>query len=312
MRLFAEGRGYNGPVKTRREELLRLLGDLPAVDNPPTGRLVETEQRSNYTLEHLELELNGLEPVPALFARPDNAEPPWPTVLYHHSHGDDYRIGKRELIDGRTYLQDPPYAKALTDQGWAALCIDAWVFGDRNHTSELDMFKAMLWQGRVLWGMMVFDAKRAVDYLVGRDDVEADRIGTLGMSMGSTMAWWLAALDERIRVVVDLCCLTDAHTFLRQGELHRHGIYYYVPGLLKHFSTAEINSLVAPRPHLAIVGREDPLTPAAGLETIDHELQRVYSERGASENWRLVGYRGGHEETSEGRREAIAFLKQHL
>ncbi len=60
------------------------------------------------------------------------------------------------------------------------------------------MFKAMLWQGMVLWGMMVYDSYKAVDYLASRPEVDPSRIATLGMSMGSTMAWWLAALDPRI------------------------------------------------------------------------------------------------------------------
>ena len=55
------------------------------------------------------------------------------------------------------------------------------------------------------------------------------RIGTLGMSMGSTMAWWLAALDERVKVTVDICCLTDFHTLVAKKGLAGHGVYYYVP-----------------------------------------------------------------------------------
>jgi dienelactone hydrolase len=88
------------------------------------------------------------------------------------------------------------------------------VFGERSHTSEADTFKATLWQGQVLWGMMVYDSLRAVDFLARRPDVDAARLGTLGISMGSTMAWWLAALDERIKATVDICCLTDFHTLL--------------------------------------------------------------------------------------------------
>ena len=51
-----------------------------------------------------------------------------------------------------------------------------------------------------MWGMMVHDSLRAIDYLVGRPDIDPARIGTLGMSMGSTMAWWVAALDPRVKV----------------------------------------------------------------------------------------------------------------
>ena len=49
------------------------------------------------------------------------------------------------------------------------------------------------------------------------------------MSMGSTMAWWLAALDERVKVTVDICCLTDFQALIAQKDLSAHGIYYYVP-----------------------------------------------------------------------------------
>lgn len=276
------------------------------------ARQLGSEERRGYVLERLELDVGGLEAVPALFVRPVGARGPVPALLFHHSHGGDYGIGKRELVEGREYLASPPWAEAIAAEGWAGLSIDAWVFGERAHTSEEDTFKAMLWQGRVLWGMMVHDAVRALDYLVSRPEVDADRIGTLGMSMGSTMAWWLGALDERVRVVVDICCLTDFHSLLRRGSLGLHGIYYYVPGLLRHFTTAGINTLIAPRPHLALAGEQDELTPPEGLDAIDHELRSVYGALGVPDRWRLVRYPCGHQETSEGRAEALAFLRRHL
>ena len=77
------------------------------------------------------------------------------------------------------------------------------------------------------------------------------------MSMGSTMAWWLAALDTRIKVTVDINCLTDFQALLAENGLSRHGLYYFVPGLLKHFTTAQINALIAPRAHLGLAGLRD-------------------------------------------------------
>ena len=174
------------------------------------------------------------------------------------------------------------------------------------------MFKAMLWQGRVLWGMMVYDSLRALDYLAARPDVDAERLGTLGISMGSTMAWWVAALDERVKVTCDICCLTEFHTLLRAKGLKYHGIYYYVPGLLKHFTTADINALIAPRAHLALAGTRDALTPPEGLDIIDRELRAVYAEQNAPDRWRLIRYDTGHEETADGRREIMAFLQRYL
>ncbi len=89
-----------------------------------------------------------------------------PTVLFNHSHGGGYKIGKAEFIDGREYMGKPPYAEFLTSLGYNALCFDAWIFGERSGRAELDMFKDTIWHGRVLWGMMVYDALKAVDYLV--------------------------------------------------------------------------------------------------------------------------------------------------
>lgn len=288
------------------------MGDLPDRQRPIHSRKIGEDDRDGYVLETLELDLNGIEPVPAYFARPHDSAGQRPCVVFNHSHGGGYQIGKREFVDGRSYLQPEPYAKTLTANGWCGLAIDHWVFGERSHTSEADMFKAMLWQGHVLWGMMVYDSLRAVDYLHTRPDVDGGRLGTLGISMGSTMAWWLAALDERIRVTIDICCLTEFHTLLQEKGLRRHGLYYYVPGLLKHFTTAGINALIAPRPHLALAGRQDGLTPERGLDLIERELDSVYEEQEAAENWKLLRYDVAHEETAEGRAEILRFLKQHL
>jgi dienelactone hydrolase len=170
----------------------------------------------------------------------------------------------------------------------------------------------MLWQGRVLWGMMVYDSLRALDWLASRGDIDPARLGTLGMSMGSSMAQWVAALDERIRVAVDICCLTDFHTLLAEKGLRGHGIYYFVPGLLKHFTASGVNALIVPRAHLSLAGLRDALTPVAGLDAIDRELGRAYQQVDHAERWKLLRYDSGHQETPEGRREALAFLRSHL
>jgi len=299
-------------VAARRRLLYSLLGDLPDRSRPISARVRSQEERDGYLLDTLELDLNGMETVPAYLARPRSAKGRLPAVLYDHSHGGGYTIGKKELLDGREYLQSPPYAKPLTDAGYVVLCIDHWVFGERSHTSEADTFKAMLWQGQVLWGMMVYDSLRAMDYLVARDDVDPARIATLGMSMGSTMAFWLAALDERVKVTVDICCQTEFHTLLAKKGLGGHGVYYYVPGLLKHFTTSDIDALIAPRPHLALAGLQDKLTPVEGLDVIDREMKAVYAEAGHPERWKMLRYDVGHQETPEGRREVLAFLKAWL
>ncbi len=295
-----------------RARLYGLLGRLPGRDRPVGGTKRSETERDGYVLETWDLDLNGIEPVPACVARPRNAIGRRPAVVFNHSHGGGYEIGKTEFVEGREYLQPEPYARALTDRGWVAISIDHWIFGERSHTAELEMFKSMIWHGQVLWGMMIFDSLKAVDWLVTRDDVDPARIGTIGMSMGSSMAQWLGALDTRITTVVDICCLVDYQALIAENGLGRHGIYYYVPSLLEHFTAADINALIAPRPHLAITGLQDRLEPAAGVDRIDAALREVYAAAGHPDHWQIRRYDVGHEETPEGRREALAFLEQHL
>jgi dienelactone hydrolase len=160
--------------------------------------------------------------------------------------------------------------------------------------------------------MMVYDSLRAIDYLTSRNDVDPQRIATCGLSMGSTMAWWLAALDTRIKVCVDMCCLTDFQALLEAGDVSRHGAYYFVPKLLKYFTTAQINALIAPRPHLALAGDQDRLTPSSGLDRIDAELKQVYQSQGAAQAWRLLRYDQGHFENPQMRQEVLSFLDKWL
>ena len=163
-----------------------------------------------------------------------------------------------------------------------------------------------------MWGMMVYDSLRAVDYLTTRDDIDPNRIGTLGMSMGSTMAWWLAALDTRIKVCIDICCQTDFHALMEVNNLKGHGLYYYVPDLLNHFTTAQINELIIPRPHLALAGNLDSLTPPAGLDRIDAALKRSYAQGGVPERWIMHREDVAHQETNTMRTLILAFLQKWL
>ena len=105
-----------------------------------------------------------------------------------------------------------------------------------------------------------------------------------------------------------LLCAMDA---VAKG-LGGHGVYYYVPGLLKHFTTSQINALIAPRAHLGLAGLQDKLTPVEGLDIIDRDLTRVYTELGHPERWKLLRYDVGHLETPEGRQEIIGFLQKSL
>jgi acetyl esterase/lipase len=296
----------------RREQLYGLLGNLPPRDREIGAKVVSVERKNGHVLEKLVLDLNGKQQVPAWFALPENTKGPMPAILFSHSHGGNYKLGKDELMLGNTYMPERPYAEALTQMGYCVLSIDHWVFGERSGRRESDFFKEALWRGQCMWGLMVYDSLRAMDYLCQRPEVDPSRIGAIGMSMGSTMTWWLAALDTRIKACVDICCLTDFDALIEAGGLDLHGIFYYVPSLLNYFSTADINALIAPRAHLAIAGSLDKLTPVPGLHKIDRALKKIYEALGAGDKWQLNIYEIGHHETPEMRKDLLDFLKREL
>ena len=306
---------FSAVQQRRRAALWDLLGDLPWQHEPAAPKLIGTEEHDHYTLERLVLDLNGIEPVPALLLIPKPLKRPAPGLLFIHWHAGMYDLGKEQLLKG-TGVQ-PAYAPALAEMGVVTLAIDSWCFGERQHDinghrGEEDAFKLMLWRGQVLWGMMMFDEFRAFSYLASRPEVDAQRLGVTGMSMGATKTWWLAALDPRVRLAIDLCCLTDFDSLIAAHNLSGHSIFYYVPSLLKEFDTTAINELIVPRPHLSVNGRHDPLTPPAGVEKIRNNLLPLYQQYGRKEDCRVELFDCAHEETPEMRNLVIGWMRRYL
>jgi dienelactone hydrolase len=309
------GEGFRSFQERRRKELWSLLGDLPWDHKPGPPRLVKTEKHTGYTLERWILDLNGIEPVPAVLLIPDHRQDPAPGLLFIHWHAGQYDLGKEQLLCGTSVQR--AYAPVCVEKGLVTLAIDSWCFGERQHETngqqgEEDAFKEMLWRGRVLFGMMLFDEFQALSYLASRSEVDPQRLGVFGMSMGATKAWWLAALDPRVRSTMDVCCLTDFDSLIAAHGLSGHGIYYYVPSLLKHFTTTEINALIVPRPHLSVNGRKDPLTPPQGVERIRDELVPLYRKYGRETDLRMELFDCAHQELPQMRTEILAWMDKYL
>jgi dienelactone hydrolase len=294
----------------RRRLLRSLLGDLPEKHTAQPPKLIRKEQHDGYTLEYLTLDLNGVESVPAVLLVPDNIDKKAPCMLYCHAHFGTYNIGKDELLNGRSVM--PAYAPVYARKGILTLAIDSWCFGERKGITEADAFKKMLWHGQTLFGMMLFDEMRALDYLLSRPEADASRVGVFGLSMGATKAWWLSALDTRITTCLDLCCMTDFHELMLADNLKGHGIYYYVPSLLKHFETKTINGLIVPRPHVSLNGRHDDLTPPKGVEKVRDYLVPLYEKHGRKDDCNIALFDCGHEELPEMRQIMLNWLDKHL
>ncbi len=295
--------GDEAATARRREDLWRLLGPRPWRDGGVAGERLGVQAGA----EHWRLHLNREQAVPALLLRPQ-ASPPRGVVLYCHAHGNRFETGKDELLTGRPALQSPPYGELLAARGWAVLAIDHWGFGERQEPTERALVKRLLWQGRTLWGWRVHDTLAALDWLRMQPGFATLPVVTLGLSMGSTMALWAAALDERIAGCVDLCCAAEYDALLDSGGVDGHGEYFFVPGLLREFTLAEIAALIAPRPHLSLAGSADPLTPPAGLASLDASLRVAYSALAADAAWQQWVEPSGHAETPPMRARVLAWL----
>ena len=100
------------------------------------------------------------------------------------------------------------------------------------------------------------------------------------MSMGSTRAWWLAAVDDRVAAVVAVACLTRYQNLIAHGGLRQHGVYYFVNGLLSHFDSEGVLALIAPRPFLALTGDLDAGSPADGVRALERAVGGTYEALG--------------------------------
>lgn len=310
--------------KEQRPAVLRAvvesLGDLPPRPAPPRARVISRELRPGYTLERIAIE-NGVDgEVSALFLVPTERKEPVPAILWLHSSTPD----KTQVIISGTNGGEESLGEAFVRAGYAVLSPDAYWHGDRVATGpagatetgraeQESLLKLNLWFGRTLWGMFVRDDQIALDYLCSRPEVDTSRIGATGMSMGSTRAWWLAAVDERVAAVVAVACLTRYQNLIAHGELRAHGVYYFVNGLLKHFDTEGVLALVAPRPFLALTGELDAGSPADGVRALERAVGGTYQALAAGDRFKSVLYpEVGHAYTPEMRAEMLAWFARWL
>lgn len=307
-----------------RKKLWRLLGDLPELFTPRV-QIHQKQPKTGYVLERFTFD-NGIgDTVYGYVLIPKKHKGRCPAILYHHYHGNKYKSGKEEVITKAFPKLDFATGESLAREGYVVLCIDAYAFGERRfqgpagekesgRMTEVSLFKMFLWQGRTLWGMMVRDDLLALNTLLAHPEVDPHRIAAMGMSMGSTRTWWAAALDERIKVALSVACLTRYQNLIAQGQVKQHGIYYYVPNMLKEkIDTESVVGLIAPRPHLTLTGDRDTGSPADGVRIINDYQQYLYKLYGKPENFRGVLYKGiGHQYIPEMWEETLKWLRKHL
>lgn len=297
------------------------LGDLPPRPTPVRVKTISVDRKAGYTVEKFSFH-NGVDSeVPGYIAIPEVRRGRLPAILTMHGHSSS-----KENMFG--YEPTSQYvSELLATQGYVVLGIDNYFNGERKgkgpaggnevmargSDQELSLFKLNLWLGRTLWGMMLRDEQIALDYLVSRPEVDPARVGAQGMSMGSTRAWWLAAIDDRVRAVVGVACFTRYEDIIATRNLSAHGIYYFVPGLLKQFDSEGVMALLAPRPFLALTGDRDAGSPPTGMAKLEKILNAVYKVQGKPEQFRSVIYpETGHVYTDDMKQKMVEWFDRYL
>ncbi|MCI0684798.1 MAG: alpha/beta hydrolase family protein [Gemmataceae bacterium] len=312
---------WNNADRARtRATLLQCLGDMPPRPDPRKVKVISKEEHDDYTLERFEFH-NGVDMiVPGILLIPRDRKGAVPAIIGLHGHGSSMASICTDLKNGQCV------GPILARRGYVVAAIDAAFNGERvgkgpagpkldkgAYPQEMSLFKLYLLQGRCLWGMMLREEQCLIDYLETRPEVDKTRIGATGMSMGCTRAWWLAAIDDRIKAVVGVACFTRYTELIAHGNLRKHGIYYFVPGVFKHFNMEALHALIAPRPHLELSGDQDGGAPTDGIITFEEKLIPLYQLHGKPGNFRSVIYENtGHEYLPEMRAEMAAWFEKHL
>ena len=284
-----------------RSQLWQLLGQLPAQPTIPKIKTLSREDRGDFMVEKFQFDNGAGAVVPGYILLPKRGAKKSPAILYCHWHGGEYDIGKEELFQAK-HTPEPP-GPALAKRGYVVIAIDAYCFGERNgkgpagaedkgSSGEMSASKFNLWVGRTLWGMILRDDLMALDYLASRPEVDAQRIGVTGMSMGATRSWWLMALDDRIKTGVAVACMTRYQNLIAHDALPKHGIYYFVPGMLNHFDTEAVIALIAPRPVLFMTGDSDAGSPVDGIKEIEARVKPFYQLYDVGKNFQNEIYPG--------------------
>ncbi len=305
-----------------RETLVKLMGNLPPRPELPAVRILSREEKDHYTVEKFEFDNGAGATVPGYFLIPKNGNKIHPAIFYCHWHGGNYDLGKQEIFTTHHTPEVP--GETLAGAGYVVMAVDAYCFGERSGkgpggpkeiggAEEMSASKRELWYGRSLWAMMVRDDLMALDYLFTRPEVDTKRVAVTGISMGATRSWWLMALDERIKTGVAVGCLTRYQELIAEEKLKAHGIYYFVPGILNHFDTEAIISLIAPRPILFMTGDEDIGSPVAGIHKIDEKVRPVYQLYGRQNAFENIIYpKTGHVYTPDMWKNMQEWMKRHL
>lgn len=320
-----EGVATPGDWQARREVLrqryLELLCDQYKPAKPPLDLRIHERKRVDDSYQRLYVSYNVEkgERAHAYLGLPLGQSVKLPGIVALHgtfAQGAQQAAG---LVDN----PDKAYLDHLCRRGYVVIAPEHFVAGERV-PPEGAYDTTEFYQKHPDWtavGKFTYEHSIAIDVLESLEEVDGDRIGVMGHSLGGQGAIFLAAYDDRIQATVCNCAAPFFRHNPRVEEWARDHWYVYFkhirPGLLKGelppIDFHEIIALIAPRPYLDV----------SALNDGDRRVQRqrvlmllktadVYDLLGKSENFSFFVHGRGHSVAHESRELVYGFLDAHL
>jgi len=232
-----------------------------------------------------------------------------PAVLCLHQ---TTQLGKDEPagLGGNPNLH---YARQLADRGYVTLAPDYPSLGQYEYDFSTDDYAS---------GSMkaIYDNVRAIDFLSGLEQVDPQRIGAIGHSLGGHNSIFTAVFDPRVKAVVSCCGFTATHRYMggdltgwsgprympRIAELHRNS-----PDSVP-FDFTELVAALAPRAFLAVAPLEDDNFDVVGVREVMDAARPIYRLYECEDRLQLDTPEAKHDFPQASRRTAYEFLDQHL
>jgi len=272
--------------KRLRAKIAELVGGFPASPGALNAQSLGARDFSGYRREKFVFESR-----PGLFVlgyllTPRSA-PPYPVMicLPGHGRGVDDIVGidaqGHERTDKAGYQHD--FAIQVVEHGMAAVAIEPLAFGCRRDpvtrkkgaeaTACQPSAGAALLLGQTMLGWRVYDVMRTIDWIETRKELDARRVGCMGISGGGTVTTFASALEPRIRAAMISGYL---NTFRDSVMSLSHCIDNYVPGILNWAEMYDVAGLIAPRPLFVESGIKDDIFPIEASKASFARVQRVY------------------------------------
>lgn len=297
----------------RREHILDnmqlVMGPLPARDKsvPLDVQAVHSERLAKVTRKKITYVASKGDRVPAYLLIPHGLQGRAPAVLC--LHGTSGPRGRTAGL-GADY---PRYTLELAQRGYVTIAPDYPLLGE-NQTDPA----ALGYASGTMKG--IWDHMRAVDLLQSLPEVDAQRIGCCGLSLGGHNALFVGAFDPRIKVIVSSSGF-DSFTDYMEGNLSGWCQTRYMPRIASvygkdprrmPFDFPEVLAAIAPR-HLYIhAPLGDTNFRVASVKRCVQAASVVYGLLDARARIVAVYPPGGHGFPGEAREGAYRFIDQAL